>query len=912
MMNANENYGSAWNKWDLHIHTKGTSKNDQFTSETFDEFCNAMFKKALEKQIAVIGITDYFSIENYKKVNDFIKNILPNSSHFNDKEKQQIKQIVLIPNVELRMLPATDKGKLINIHCLFDPKYVSKLDNDFFNAIEFSYGNRKYRMNKNDFIELGKAMGENNDKQAYKKGIENFAISHADLQKISAENAEFRKNTIFVTSNSSVDGASGIQEHYSLFENDQNSSLEATRRAIYQLTDMIFSSNEGDIKYFSGLKNDSKEEVIKKCGSLKPCIHGSDAHTESKLFAPDNDRYCWVKAKPSFDGLKQVIYENERVYIGKESPTSPLYKLEKVQLNFDENVLWDNEKKDKFCFADFNQPLYFSPYFTCIIGGRGSGKSTLLNLIANKIDKLDNENKKKLPKDSKEKVIVEPNILNNIEFLAQNEIEEFATNSIKFTQAIFERLDKNSKAELSKQENLIREKLQDFDRQIKLLIQRDSLHKKLQTKKQKLNRQRYIIKTFKDESYLADKTKMQKISKELLELNSSKERLKRLFNLLTEINNSHKIVDKPQNMYDKVFNESLKNIQNLIQIIKPEKNKYQQERDKICGLEKDKQNLDEKIHKYLQSKGLSENNIQDLQNVGEVIEILKNDIDNIKLDIKDIKQQIIDFKFDDIDKLITNFNELVRCEINKINSLFQGIENDYKQDIKTIRIEYTQNNMFEAIIEEFMEILKQYFQIDIREKVTFKAYIKELELGNENLTFNDAKEKINNFNKITETAKILKEIFSNKLFFSIYHLLMVKNIRDIKNIKNFNVYYDDKILSNASFGQRCTAVIVTLLSLGNNSIIMDEPEAHLDSSLIANYLVELIKEQKQRRQIIFATHNANFVLNADAELIIKLNNEGNKITAKSFSIEDSEHKADLLKLEGGKEAFKKRERKYEI
>ena len=62
MMNANENYGSAWNKWDLHIHTKGTSKNDQFTSETFDEFCNAMFKKALEKQIAVIGITDYFSI----------------------------------------------------------------------------------------------------------------------------------------------------------------------------------------------------------------------------------------------------------------------------------------------------------------------------------------------------------------------------------------------------------------------------------------------------------------------------------------------------------------------------------------------------------------------------------------------------------------------------------------------------------------------------------------------------------------------------------------------------------------------------------------------------------------------------------------------------------------------------------
>ena len=35
----------------------------------------------------------------------------------------------------------------------------------------------------------------------------------------------------------------------------------------------------------------------------------------------------------------------------------------------------------------------------------------------------------------------------------------------------------------------------------------------------------------------------------------------------------------------------------------------------------------------------------------------------------------------------------------------------------------------------------------------------------------------------------------------------------------------------------------------------------------------IIKEQKKNRQIIFATHNANFVINADADLIIKLSNE---------------------------------------
>ena len=111
---------------------------------------------------------------------------------------------------------------------------------------------------------------------------------------------------------------------------------------------------------------------------------------------------------------------------------------------------------------------------------------------------------------------------------------------------------------------------------------------------------------------------------------------------------------------------------------------------------------------------------------------------------------------------------------------------------------------------------------------------------------------------------------------------------------------------------RCTAAIVILLSLGNNPIIIDEPEAHLDSSLIANYLVELIKEKKQQRQIIFSTHNANFVLNGDAELVMKLENNDGRTTITAFSIEDLEHRDDLLKLEGGKEAFKKREQKYNL
>ncbi|GAA9033350.1 hypothetical protein Taitung216_10920 [Helicobacter pylori] len=172
-------------------------------------------------------------------------------------------------------------------------------------------------------------------------------------------------------------------------------------------------------------------------------------------------------------------------------------------------------------------------------------------------------------------------------------------------------------------------------------------------------------------------------------------------------------------------------------------------------------------------------------------------------------------------------------------------------------------------------------------------------------------------NKKAAFYETMKDIFNREIHFQIYQILILKHLRNVEKYKIFEVRYDKRALNETSFGQKCTAVLVVLLSLGNNPIIIDEPEAHLDSALIANYLVTfylvtLIKKQKQKRQIIFATHNANFVLNADAELIIQLKNENNKIVVQSFMIESDEYKEDLLKLEGGEKAFKDRERKYGI
>ena len=370
--------GSEWRKWDLHVHTKETRKNDQFQSKTFDEFCVALFQKALENRIAAIGITDYFNIDNYKKIKEFV-NSIESSTHFTHKKKKQIKRIFILPNVELRMSPVTDSGRLVNVHCLFNPDYEAALENNFFGSIEYSAGSgKKYKMNKQGLIDLGKFLDSSLDeKTAYKKGVDSFVVTHSDLQKLLDENRSFRENVIVAVSNSNKDGASAFQKHYDLFEDVSAGSLDAVRKSIYSISDCIFSSNEEDMAYFIGKKKDSREIVIGKCGSLKPCIHGSDAHTEKNLFEPDGRRYCWIKANPTFEGLKQILYEPEP---GERVKISPVNPDQKDGYKIISKIRFTNT-------SDFPEEIKFNKNLCSIIGSRSSGKSALLAYVAHSVDK---------------------------------------------------------------------------------------------------------------------------------------------------------------------------------------------------------------------------------------------------------------------------------------------------------------------------------------------------------------------------------------------------------------------------------------------------------------------------------------------------------------------------------------------
>lgn len=73
----------------------------------------------------------------------------------------------------------------------------------------------------------------------------------------------------------------------------------------------------------------------------------------------------------------------------------------------------------------------------------------------------------------------------------------------------------------------------------------------------------------------------------------------------------------------------------------------------------------------------------------------------------------------------------------------------------------------------------------------------------------------------------------------------------------------------ASPGQQAAALLQLLLSQEAGTLIIDQPEDDLDNRVIMD-ICKLLQKTKRRRQLVFATHNPNFVVNGDADKIIAM------------------------------------------
>jgi predicted ATPase len=122
-------------------------------------------------------------------------------------------------------------------------------------------------------------------------------------------------------------------------------------------------------------------------------------------------------------------------------------------------------------------------------------------------------------------------------------------------------------------------------------------------------------------------------------------------------------------------------------------------------------------------------------------------------------------------------------------------------------------------------------------------------------------------------------------------------------------------LDNLSTGQKATAVLLLLLLDSDAPLVVDQPEDDLDNRFITEGIVPKIRGEKERRQFIFATHNANIPVLGDAELVATLQPDaaGHAVIPPELigSIDHPEARNNLGEvLEGGREAFETRRLKY--
>ena len=914
--------GSEWGKWDLHIHTKDTNKNDNFTSHDFDSFCVTMLKKALEKDIKAIGITDYFGLDNFKKVMGFIDDV-DSCSDFNEEEKRNIKNIFFLPNVELRILPATDSGSLINIHCIFNPDsaLLEKLENDFFGSLEDSGGNK---MNRAGFIALGRSSDNNVDEDdAYKKGVEEFHLEPSKLIKLFKDKPELNENVIIAVSNSNNDGASALQEHYKLFENEPG-SLDAVRSNIYKLSDAIFSGNPSDREFFLGNKNGCNEQlVINKCGSLKPCIHGSDAHTEEKLFNPDENRYCWIKADLTFDGLKQILCEPEdRVMIQANKPEekSGYHVIKSVEINSEIS----------------KQTILLNSNLNTIIGGRSTGKSTLLQLIAHRINTSIPGIKQFISDIPQESINIiwqdnEENKDRDIEFFPQNHMHEIASNKEKKNKLIQDIIEDKD------EDNLIRnyEKFctnnkstlqNNIDDLFKLQTDIDELTSTLKEKGDKSglekeieNLQAKIKDSHQGENFSEDELKeFEKVRKEILELEQLQRTLEKDKNEITVLKDDDLFDTSFSYKFNQLSELNAKAIQEIFGSIKQK------------AIEQWQKDLSNKLTEI---DGLHETHKNDIQNKKES-DIFKKGENHLEQNkqYKELNDRL-NIENKKLAEIISLQKQIDKVNIQK-NTLFsQTIENHiaYVEKIDELVQAF-------SLVHDDIEIKIEKTYSEDKCKGLLKDFI--------NLQSQGRQKFVNNWGNTYEDDIQLKiETFLHDALDKKIELKLYKDIKDLAKglitenwfSMSYELTYQNDTFEKMSDGKKAFVILKLLLEFSNKEcpILIDQPEDSLDNRAIYNELVTYLKQKKKDRQIILVTHNANIVVNADAEEVIVANQHGEdsknqdgiKFQYISGSIENTilknpaidivlksqgirEHTCEIL--EGGTEAFKKRENKYAI
>lgn len=860
--------GSEWRKWDLHLHSFHTTLNKNF-GEDIDAYLN----KIVEEKISVVGLTNYF---NFSEQDYTLRGQLLN------------KGIQVFLNLELRLTYTNKDDDCLDLHIIFSDSVERNLIDTFLTKLNANIEGKTKILKDIAFKEERKtAVVEFND-------IKDLINKDESLENL-------KNNTII-----------GF-----LSRGKGNSRTSSMYEKLSKECDFLIHSTDK-------VENVLEDREYWLCQS-KPLLNSSDAHKIDDI----GSKFTWIKADLTFEGLKQILCEpKDRVKIQANKPE------EKSGYQVIDSIKIDSD--------NIEQTIQFNSNLNTIIGGRSTGKSTLLKVLAFKID-----NRASTFKDGdtgKEYGFID-SLANNasvewkdgeidksrdIEFFPQSYMHDIARDQDKKDELIKNIIkDTDDQQKLNNYDDFCSQNKDNIQTNIDILFQLQqtindanlSLKEKgdktgLKIEIQNINNSISVIKkndSFSDE----DTEKFEEINGCIVELEQRIRALKKDKNYILSFKNEQLFNPSIIHKFNELSDYSKPKVDNILREItedttKKWKNALDKELTAINReMEKHTQQIDIKKQQKAFTKG--QTHIAENKQYSELSERLKNEqqklqeitiIERNTQSLSEQKQELFD---DTISK---------HCEyLSKI----ERIESDFLLSDDDIKIQ-TKRNFQEK---KCKGLLKDFVNLQSHKR---QAYV------------NEFPEKYQDSQQDT-IKEFLEKALGNKIELKAY-----KDIKDLTKgmlVQNwfsisYELTYQNDIFEVMSDGKKAFVILKLLLDFSNKKcpILIDQPEDSLDNRAIYNELVTYIKQKKIERQIILVTHNANIVVNADAEEVIVANQHGNdsknekdiKFQYLSGSLENTqaknnkqvilnsqgirEHVCEVL--EGGTDAFKKRENKYGI
>lgn len=939
----NSTTGSEWRKWDFHVHTPYSILNNQFgldasSQEDFDKYVVELFSRAIEKEVWAIGVTDYFSIDGYKRLkNEYLECPEKLEGLFPDQNtRERINDMFIFPNIEFRLGEFISKGSTsnsIDYHVIFsDSVPPTSIEENFIHRLtchtDSGYSRTLTHMN---IEEIGRQVKEQNGKSGsdYLVGLEHVSVSADEVEKLLEECKDFDDQFIITVP---------VDEDLSSVSWAGRDYLQ--KKVIYQQCHCYLSSNQKTREW--ALAEGNEERRIVEFGSIKPCIWGSDAHSFDRMFEPDEHRYCWVKADPTFDGLLQILCEpKDRVAIQEERPEphDPHRSIKSIRFS-------DNRFPDR--------PIPFSESLTCIIGGKSTGKSLLLRQLARAIDPEQAEEREKRSSLADLELSGSPEVIWRDGTAEQRKI-------IYLPQTFLNRTVDDPQSDEGTS-GIIRD----------VLLQNDAMkaaHEEYERACDGIERKlRNDI-----DDYLAAEECLKQAEQKLRETGSSelfRETERRLQNeyvqLLGPENASieevktYESLGRQKTELEEACNticDDINILQALMapQIVEPSYNgipyldalsddaaeEFRKEVGAINDLVAKRWSI--AINKVTESRALAKASLAEkITKIDEQIAELKPKMEHTgKLTAamnqlnKERQSLIAATKLEDEINGLRERQASKRSAIISSRSEFLKASEDYCAKVACAARGFESNLEFSAT--------------PIWRRIDFSQSISSLL---------DAR-KFSGFRRETEydLTELKDEDYSDDFLNSLWDAILGKQENGNLQLRGgaregdflhevfdnwYNVHYivtsDGDRLDRMSPGKKGLVLLELIIELeqGDCPILIDQPEDDLDNQSIYSDLRKFIKDSKKRRQIIIVTHNANIALGADAEEIIVANQHGvgrentcqRQFDYRSGAIENTvqpkdrddvsfldscsiqEHVCQIL--EGGREALEQRRKKYSM